>query len=135
MKNLLTFMLLPLIFSAFVSTHKTVNRKEYRKSKELATYKGMENEFQDGYLILKENGYFVFYEKTWMVVSIKHGKTIGRYSMKSDTLHLNWLETNPQKIKQYISSKCIIDSTTKSLWFVDEIENKRLWKLIALNKQ
>ncbi len=31
----------------------------------------MTNELEDGYLILKENGYFKFYQKLWMIINIK----------------------------------------------------------------
>jgi len=54
---------------------------------------------------------------------------VGRYSQKNDTLYLNWLDTDPKQIKYYLSKKCVFDSTTKSLWFIDELSNQRLWGL------
>jgi len=134
-KNILKYLLLVLTFSSCGTSNKTFDYKEYRKSKVLATYTGMGNELQDGYLVLKENGYFKFYQKLWLIVSIKQGESVGRYSQMKDTLYLNWLDTDPKQIKYYLSNKCIIDSTTKSLWFIDELSNQRLWGLsLAIKK-
>ena len=130
MKKLtLKYFLLALILSSCAATNENFDKRRYRKSKVLATYTGMANELQDGYLLLKENGYFKFYQKLWVIVSIKQGENIGRYSQSNDTLYLNWLDTDPKEIKYYLSSKCVIDSTTKTLWFIDEVTNERLWGL------
>ena len=79
--------------------------------------------------MLKENGYFKFYQKLWLIVSIKQGESVGRYALQGDTLYLNWLNTDPKQIKYYLSKKAVIDSTSKSLWFIDERTNERLWGL------
>lgn len=130
MKNtFLKYFFFAFTLSSCATTNGTFDKREYRKSKTLATYTGMANELQDGYLVLKENGYFKFYQKLWLVVSIKQGESVGRYSQKNDTLYLNWLDTDPKQIKYYLSKKCVIDSTTKSLWFIDELSNQRLWGL------
>lgn len=122
------------LFSCATS-NKAFDKREYRKSKAIATYTGMANELQDGYLVLKENGYFKFYQKLWLIVSIKQGESVGRYSQKNDTIYLNWLNTEPKQIKYFLSKKCVIDSTTKSLWFIDELSNQRLWGMgLTLNK-
>ena len=136
MKNtLIKYFLFTLTLSSCATTNEIFDKKEYRKSKVLATYTGMANELQDGYLVLKENGYFKFYQKLWLIVSIKQGESVGRYSQNNDTLYLNWLDTDPKQIKYYLSKKCVIDSTTKSLWFIDELTNQRLWGLgLTLNK-
>ena len=136
MKNIfLKYFLFTLTLSSCATTNGIFDKKKYRKSKVLATYTGMANELQDGYLVLKENGYFKFYQKLWLIVSIKQGESVGRYSQNNDTLYLNWLDTDPKQIKYYLSKKCVIDSTTKSLWFIDELTNQRLWGLgLTLNK-
>ena len=136
MKNsLLKYFIFVLTLSSCSTTNKTFDKKEYWKSKALSTYTGMANELQDGYLVLKENGYFKFYQKLWLVVSIKQGESVGRYSQKNDTLLLNWLNTDPKQIKYYLSKKCVIDSTTKSLWFIDEVTNQRLWGMGLTSKK
>jgi hypothetical protein len=128
-KHFLRPFILVLALSACATTNKTFDKKEYRNSKVLASYTGMANELEDGYLILKENGYFESYQKLWLIVSIKQGGSVGRYSQTNDTLYLNWLDTDPKKIKYYLSKKCVIDPTTKSLWFIDEVTNEKLWGL------
>ena len=133
--NLLKYLLFVLTLSSCATANKTFDKKEFRKSKALATYTGMENGLQDGNLVLKENGYFKFYEKLWLIVSIKQDEWVGRYSQKNDTLYFNWLDTDPKQIKYYLSKKCVLDSTTKSLWFIDELGNQRLWGMrLTLNK-
>jgi hypothetical protein len=128
-KSLIKYFLFLLILTSCAAANKTFDKKKYRQSKTLATYTGMANELQDGYLVLKENGYFEFYEKLWVIVSIKQGEYAGRYSQKDDTLYLDWLDTDPKQIKYYLSKKCTIDPATKSLWFIDELTNQRLWGL------
>ncbi len=132
--NLFKYLLFVLTLSSCASANKTFDKKEYRKSKTLTTYTGMANELQDGYLVLKENGYFKFYQKMWLIVNIKQGESVGRYSQKSDTLYLDWLDTDPKQIKYYLSKKCVIDSTTKNLWFIDELTNQRLWGMGLASK-
>jgi hypothetical protein len=134
-RHLLKYLLFVLILSSCATTNSVFDKKEYRKSKTLVTYKGMAGEFQDGYLVLKENGYFKFYQKLWLIVSIKQEESIGRYSQKNDTLYLNWFNKDPKQIKYYLSKKCVTDSTTKGLWFIDELTNQKLWGLgLTLNK-
>ena len=136
MKNtLFKYSFFVLTLSSCATTNGTFDKKEYRKSKTLSTYTGMANELQDGYLVLKENGYFKFYQKLWLVISIKQGESVGRYSQKNDTLYLNWFNTDPKQIKYYLSKKCVIDSTTKSLWFIDELSNQRFWGLGLTSKE
>lgn len=130
MKNtILKYFLFVLTFSSCTTTNRAFNKMEYRRAKALATYAGMANELQDGYLVLKENGYFKFYQKLWLIVSIKQGEFVGRYSQKNDTIYLDWLNTDPKQIKYYLSRKCVINPTTKSLWFIDEVTNQKLWGL------
>jgi hypothetical protein len=124
--KLILFLLI--ITSCATSSH-DFNNREYRKSKSLFTYKAMANELQDGCLILKENNYFKYYDKLWLVVNIKLGEYIGRYSQSNDTIYLNWLGSDPKNIHPYLSNKCIVDSSTKSLWFIDNSTNERLWGL------
>jgi len=126
-KSLVKYLLFVLMCTACATSNTNINKREFRKSKSLVTYSGMANEFQDGYLILLENGYFKFYQKFWLIVSIKQGEYLGRYSQVNDTIHLNWLDTDPKEIKYYLSNKCIIDTGTNHLWFVDELTNKKLW--------
>ena len=128
-KSLVKYLLFVLMCTACATSNTNINKREFRKSKSLVTYSGMANEFQDGYLILLENGYFKFYQKFWLIVSIKQGEYLGRYSQVNDTIHLNWLDTDPKEIKYYLSNKCIIDTGTNYLWFVDEVTNKKLWGL------
>jgi hypothetical protein len=72
----------------------------------------------------------------WLGVSIKQGQYFGRYSQIRDTIYLDWFSGDPKKISYYLSGKCLIDSTTGSLWFIDSMNNKRLWGLnIISNKQ
>lgn len=132
--NFLKYLLFVLTLSSCAATNRTFDKNEYRKSKTIAKYAGMANELQDGYLVLKENGYFKFYQKLWLIVSIKQGESVGRYSQTTDTLYLNWLDTKPKQIKYYLSKKCVIDSTTKSIWFIDELTNQRLWGLGLTSK-
>lgn len=81
----------------------------------------MANELVDDYFILKSNNYFKFYKKLWMVVSIKMSAYPGRYTQKKDTLFLTWMDGDPKKISPYLSNKCIIDSISKELWFLDDL--------------
>ena len=111
------------------------NKKEYRRSKPIATYVGMGNDLQDGYLVLKENGYFKFYQKLWLGITLKQDEYAGRYSQSGDTLYLDWLQTDPKKIKNYLSRKCIITPSKKRVWFVDETTNKLLWSLSLASKK
>jgi hypothetical protein len=130
MKNVfLKYFIFSLALSSCATTKEGFKKKEYKNSKKLATYTGMANELQDGYLVLKENGYFKFYQRLWLIFNIKQGESVGRYSQNNDTITLNWLDTDPKQIKYYLSKKCVIDSTTKSLWFIDELTNQRLWGL------
>lgn len=136
MKNkiLKYFLFISTLYSCGV-TNKSYEKKEYKKAKLIATYSGIANEFQDGYLVLKENGYFKFYQKFWLIVTLKQSESIGRYSQKNDTLILNWLDKDPKQIKYYLSKKCIIDSTTKNLWFINELTNQRLWRLNLIQQK
>ena len=128
-------LILLLLLGSCVTTNSSFNKKEYRRSKPIATYSGMTNELEDGYLVLKENGYFKFYQKFWIVFTIKEADYMGRYSQKNDTLFLDWLNVNPKQIKYYLSGKCIIKASEKEVWFVDEITNERLWGLsLASNR-
>ena len=136
MKNkiLKYFLFISTLYSCGV-TNKSYEKKEYKKAKLIATYSGIANEFQDGYLVLKENGYFKFYQKFWLIFTLKQSESIGRYSQKNDTLILNWLDKDPKQIKYYLSKKCIIDSTTKNLWFINELTNQRLWRLNLIQQK
>ena len=136
MRNLsLKYLVLLLLLGSCATTNSSLNKKEYRRSKSIATYSGMTNELEDGYLILKENGYFKFSQKLWMVIRIKVADYTGRYSRKNDTLFLDWLNVDPKQIKYYLSGKCIIKASEKEVWFVDEITNEKLWGLsLALKR-
>ncbi len=65
------YLILLLMLGSCATTNSSFNKNEYRRSKSIATYSGMTNELEDGYLILKENGYFKFYQKLWMIINIK----------------------------------------------------------------
>ena len=123
------YLLFILLVTSCATAHKSINKKEFRRSKTLVTYSGMGDDLQDGYLVLKENNYFLFYQRIWLVGNIKHGEYIGRYDQQNDTLYLNWLGTDPQKIKYYLSAKCAIDATAKQLWFIGDSSNLKLWRL------
>ena len=125
--SILKYFLMLLILESCASSNSKFNNKEFKKSKTLAGYSGMENEFQDAYLVLKENGNFKFYQKYWVIFSFKQAPYIGTYLRKNDTLYLNWVDADPKQIRYYLSNKCVIDSANESLWFLDEITNKRLW--------
>ncbi|MGC4099861.1 hypothetical protein [Ferruginibacter sp.] len=125
----LKYFALLLFLSSCGVSNKDFDKKRYRRSKTLAVYSGMANEFQDGYMVLKEHNYFKFYQTFWLIVTIKQGGYTGRYDIKNDTLYLNWGKTDPKQIKYYLSNKCLVDSSTKSLWFIDEISNSKLWGL------
>jgi hypothetical protein len=123
------YLILLLMLGSCATTSTSFNKKEYRRSKPIATYSGMTNELEDGCLILKENGYFEFDQKLWTIINIKEAGYIGRYSRKNDTLFLDWLNVDPKQIKYYLSGKCIINASEKEAWFVDEITNEKLWGL------
>jgi hypothetical protein len=124
------YLFFAILLSSCAANHFKFEKRAYRNSKTLVTYTGMANEFEDGYLVLKENGYFKFYQKLWLVIiRIKDGESVGRYTQKNDTLYLHWLDKDPKQIAYYLSKKCVIDSTTKKLWFIDELSNQRLWSL------
>ena len=127
--NIYKLLVVFIILQSCGVSNKLFDKKQYRKSEMITTYSGMANEFQDGYLVLKENNYFQFYQKTWIIINLKQGDYVGRYYQSNDTVYLNWLGTNPKKIKYYMSNKCIVDSATKSLWFVDEVTGEKLWGL------
>jgi hypothetical protein len=136
MKNLFPkYLILLLMLSSCATTKSSFNKKEYRRSKSIAIYSGMADELQDGYLVLKENGYFEFYQKLWVIISMKEAEYIGHYSRKNDTLYLDWLHVDPKQIKSYLSSKCIIKTSEKEVWFVDEITNERLWGLSLASRR
>src|SRR5262245_55082390 len=130
-RTIALYCFLALVLSSCVASNRVLDKKEYRRSKVVATYSGMANEFEDGYLVLKENGYFKF----WIIINIKQSSYIGRYDRNNDTLSLNWLSTKPKDIKYYLSKKCAIDTTTKSLFFIDEATNERLWGLGLRSKK
>ena len=131
----LQYFILLLMVSSCATADRSLNKKEYRRSKPIATYSSMANELEDGYLVLKENGYFQFYQKLWIGISIKENEYIGRYSLNNDTLYLNWLSADPKRIKYYLSRKCIIKSSEKQAWFVDEITNERSWGLSLVSNR
>jgi len=127
--SILKYFLMLLILQSCTTSNTRFAIKEFKKSKTLTSYSGMENELQDAYLVLKENGYFNFYQKIWIIISIKQTPDFGTYFRKNDTLFLNWVDADPKKIRSYLSNKCVIDSANESLWFLDEITNKRLWEM------
>jgi hypothetical protein len=130
MKNLFcTCALLLLMLISCSTAGKIINTKDYRKSKTLWVYKSMENELEDGYLLLKENHYFKFYETAGLGVNIKQSVYTGLYRQSNDTLWLNWLQVNPEQIKPFLSRKCLLDSSGQNVWFVDEVTNQKLWEL------
>ena len=98
-----------MLLGACATTNSSINKKEYKRSKSIAIYSGMTNELEDGYLVLKENGYFKFYEKWWLGISIKENEYIGHYSQKNDTLFLDWLNIDPKQIKNY----CLVNVLSK----------------------
>ena len=54
---------------------------------DLQTYRGGQNELEDGYIIFKENNYFKYYEEVWLIISVKQREFIGRYSKFNDTVY------------------------------------------------
>jgi len=118
-----------ILFSSCAAGNRTVDKKKYRHSKTLVTYSGMANEFEDGYLQLKENGYFKYYQRIWLLGNLKEGAYIGRYTQSNDTIYLNWLNADPKKIKNYLSSIAVKDTTVKSVSFIDEVSGERLWSI------
>jgi hypothetical protein len=103
--------------------------KGLRKSKSVRTYKGSVNEFQDGYLVLKENNYFVYYDRIWLLFNLKQVDNAGRYTQSNDTLYLNWLSGDPRSIHQFLTNTCVLDSAQKGIWFFDVAENNKTWGL------
>jgi hypothetical protein len=124
-----------LILQSCASSNSKFNNNEFKKLKTLAGYSGMENEFQDAYLVLKENGNFKFYQKYWVIFSFKQAPYIGTYLRKNDALYLNWIDTDPKYIKYYLSNKCVVDPTKESLLFVDETTNQPLWSMSLTRKK
>jgi len=124
---ILKYFLMLLVLESCVTSNSKFSNKEFKKSKTLASYSGMENEFQDAYLVLKEDGYFKFYQKIWLIFNIKQTPYYGTYLRKNDTLYMNWIDSDPKKIRYYLSNKCVVDSTKESLMFVDETTNQPLW--------
>jgi len=116
-----------MLCSCAAAGNSSFSKKEYKRSKPLVTYSGMTNELQDGYLVLKQNNYFEFYQKIWLGITIRQAKYVGRYTQSKDTIYLDWMENNPKTIKNYLSSKCVTDSGKNSLWFIDEVTNEKLW--------
>jgi hypothetical protein len=95
--------------------------RQYRKSSMLSTYMAMADEFQDHCLVLKENGSFRYCKK---LLGLNLGVDYGTFNRNGDTLWLNWQGTDPKDIADYLSSKCILHST--SISFVDEISDREL---------
>ena len=118
-----------LLIASCATSNKSQDSKEFKKAKTVVTYSGMKNELGDGYMIFKANNYFMYYGKQWAVVNIKQNEVIGRYTQTNDTIYLNWLGADPKKIYRNLSNKCVIDTTAKQLWFLDEAINKRVWGL------
>jgi hypothetical protein len=128
-KNFLLYCFFLLLLISCTAGNKTFNKKEYRHSKTLVTYSAMANELEDGYLLLKENGYFTYYQRIWIIGNLKEGAYVGRYAQKSDTVYLNWLKADPRQIKSYLSNKAVMDSSGKRFHFVDERTDEVLWRL------
>ena len=124
-----------LILQSCGTTNGKFSKREFKKSRTIASYSGMENEFEDAYLVLKEKGYFKFYEKVWPLFNLRLTPYFGTYLQKNDTLYLSWIDTDPKEIAYYISNKCVVDSSEKRLWFVDETTNKRLWDMRMMRKK
>jgi hypothetical protein len=111
------------------------NKREFRRSKIIATYSTMANELQDDYLVLKENNYFKFYQTIWMVATIKLGPFTGTYTQSNDTIFLNWMGVNPQEIRPFLSGRCIIDSSADEIWFLDQFSDIRIKSLALIRKK
>ena len=111
------------------------NKREFRRSETIATYSTMANELQDDYLVLKENNYFEFHQTIWMVATIKQVGYVGTYTQSNDTIFLNWIGVNPQEIRPFLSSKCIIDSTANQIWFLEQVSDIRIKSLTLRGKK
>ncbi len=111
------------------------SKPSFRRSKPIATYYGMEDMLGDGYLTLKENGYFRYYEKRWVVFMVKMNEYHGRYSRKDDTIILDWLDADPKKIKYFLSKKCVVKDSSRKIWFVDETNGRFLWGLSLVGRK
>ena len=95
----------------------------------------MANELQDDYFVLKENNYFTFYQTIWLVATIKQVAYIGTYTKANDTILLNWIGVNPQEIRPFLSSKCIIDSVANEIWFLDRVVDLRIKRMSLTRKK
>lgn len=127
-KHIYFILLLTLVtLLACTSEKHLISGKEYRKSKPIVTYCGMANELQDGCLVLKENGYFSFRQKLWLIITINLHSYKGKYTQEGDTVYLKWNKFNPKTIWPFLSNKCFIDSVNKSIWFIEEGTNEKLW--------
>lgn len=107
------------------SSQPEFDKSEFRRAKLLCRFTGMANELEDANLELRANGYFAYYSTLWLGVTIKQATFRGRYFKQSDTIYLNWIQIDPKSIKPYLSRKCLVDSNSKRLWFVDEQTGER----------
>lgn len=130
-----TYLILLLMLGSCGTASHSFSKKKYRRSATITTYSRMVNELETENLVLKENGYFEFYQIFWMVFTIKEADYIGRYSQKNDTLFLDWLHVNPKQVKYYLSGKCIINTSEKEVWFVDDATNERLRGLSVASRR
>jgi hypothetical protein len=111
------------------------NKREFKKSKIIAKYSTMANELQDDCFVLLENNYFKFYQTIWMVATIKQVGYVGTYTQSNDTIFLNWMGVNPQEVRPFLSSKCIIDTATNKIWFLDQVADLRIKSLSLTRKK
>lgn len=89
-------------------------------------YSQMANEFADDYFVLKENGFFEYYQKLWVIVNIRMVSYKGRYTQAGDTLTLDWLGTDPKRLRYYLSHTALLDSSKAGIMFVDELAGKEI---------
>lgn len=122
------YFLLAMAFFSCATRHPALS-DPYQHAAQLATYRGPTTDMQDGYLVLTKNGYFKFYEEACPLYCMKDKDYFGRFSQTNDTLYLDWQGTDPKKVKHFLSRKCVVDTATKSLSFIDEVTNQRLWKI------
>lgn len=124
-RNRFLYVLSLFVFFACGTVQPEYEKREFRRAKLQYRFTGMANELEDANLELRTNGYFAYYSTLWMGVTIKQATYRGRYIKQGDTIFLNWYQTDPKRIKPYLSGKCLADSNSKSLWFLDEQTGER----------
>jgi hypothetical protein len=128
MRTYLLFVSFSLFILSCTSTGPGFKRKGYRKSVTIATFREMANEFDDVYLVVKSNGYFKFYKKSWLLFGLKYNTFIGRFDQFGDTLQLHW-GNDPTAYYTRMSDRLLADSSRHQLWVLDINTGAKEWSL------